>query len=227
MKALILFCLSLSALYSSAQYKFLANNCSNQYDVKVFVANCESRMCGGKATLILYDKITGKEIETFHSLDLDFNLTDKQNEKLGWIELGKYQSPLVFGDFNFDGYEDMAIRNGSNGAYSSPSFDVYLSAANQKFELNAELTKLASENLGMFDVDKKRKELVIHLKSGCCYQQSISYQFFSKNKLTEVSSVIEDSSIGDDVTVITRRLIDGKMQKKVEKFKIKDYYTDN
>jgi len=227
MKALLFFCLSISALYSSAQYKFLANNSSNQYNVKIFVANCESRMCGGKATLILYDKITDKEIETFHSLDLDFNLTDKQNEKLGWIELGKYQSPLVFGDFNFDGYEDMAIRNGSNGAYSSPSFDVYLSSANLKFELNAELTKLASENLGMFDVDKKRKELVIHLKSGCCYQQSISYQFSSKNKLTEVSSVIEDSSIGDDVTVITRRLVDGKMQKKVEKFKIKDYYTDN
>lgn len=216
-----------SAFSLKAQYKFLANNCSNQYNVKVFVANCEGRTCNGKATLILYDKITGKEIETFHSLDLDFNLTDTQDAKLGWIALGKYQSPLVFGDFNFDGLEDMAIRNGSKGIYSSPSFDVYLSLANQKFTLNAELTKLASENLGMFDVDRKQKELIIHLKSGCCYQQSINYKNDSKNTLTEVCSVIEDSSIGDDVTVITRKLVNGKMTKKVEKFKIKDYYSEN
>ncbi|WP_156166697.1 hypothetical protein [Pedobacter sp. BMA] len=227
MKRLVMMSLLvLAGLFAQAQYTFLANNCSGQYNVKVFVASCEGGNCGGKATLVLSDKITGKEIEPFHSLDLDFNLTDKQNARLGWVELGKYQSPLIFGDFNFDGFEDMAIRNGNNGAYSSPSFDVYLGSANQKFTLNPEFTKLASENLGMFEVDRKTKELTIHLKSGCCYQQRITYKVTTKDIPSEVSSVIEDSSIGDDVTVITRKLVDGKMQKKVEKFKAKEYYIE-
>ena len=218
--------LVLAGFFARAQYTFLANNCSEQYNVKVFVATCEGGNCGGKATLVLSDKITGKELEPFHSLDLDFNLTDKQNARLGWVELGKYQSPVIFGDFNFDGVEDMAIRNGNNGAYSSASFDVYIGSANQKFSLNPDLTRLASENLGMFEVDRKSKELTIHLKSGCCYQQRISYKVTTKDIPSEVSSVIEDSSIGDDVTVITRKLVDGKMQKKVEKFKAKEYYSE-
>lgn len=225
MKNLFIFCVLLSiTLSAKAQFKFLANNSSNQYNAKIFVANCENGACGGKATIIIYDKISEKELETFHSVDLDFGLTEKQHAELGWIDLGKYQSPLIFGDFNFDGYEDIAIRNGSNGTYASPSYDVYTASASDKFTLNKELTKLASENLGMFDVDRKLKTLAIHLKSGCCYQQTINYKIDTKNILTQVSSVIEDSSIGDDVTVITQKLVEGKMKKTVEKFRIKDYY---
>ncbi|TCD07054.1 hypothetical protein EZ449_14785 [Pedobacter frigidisoli] len=225
MKNLFVFCVFISFTFSAkAQFKFLSNNSSTQYNAKIFVANCENGACGGKATIILYDKISEKELETFHSADLDFGLTEKQNAQLGWLDLGKYQSPLIFGDFNFDGLEDMAIRNGSNSAYASPSYDVYLASANNKFILNKELTKLASENLGMFDVDRKLKTLTVHLKSGCCYQQAISYKIDTKSFLTEFLSVIEDSSIGENVTVITQKLVDGKMKKTVEKFKTKDYY---
>ncbi|MNK81792.1 hypothetical protein D3C87_1015470 [compost metagenome] len=210
--------------YAKAQFKFTANNSSNNFKAKIFVENCTTGHCNGKATIILYDKITDQEMQTFTSKDLDFGLTEMQNAQLGWLDLGKYQTPLIFGDFNFDGTEDLAIRNGNNGAYASPSYDIYLSI-NNKFVPNAALTKLASENLGLFDVDKKNKQLAIHLKNGCCFDKTINYKFDVKKELYEDSSVIEDSSIADNVTVITQKLVDGKIKKTVQKFKFKDYYN--
>lgn len=225
MKNILVFCFLLFVTgYAKAQFKFLALNSSNQYKAKIFVANCADGACGGRATIILYNKATETELQTFNSVDLDFSLTEKQNANLGWLDLGKYQTPLIFGDFNFDGLEDIAIRNGSNGAYSGPSYDIYLNSIVSKFILNKELTKLASENLGMFDVDRKLKQLAIHQKDGCCYDKTINYTFEDKKGLIETSSIIEDSSIGDDVTVITQKTVDGKIKKTVQKFKIKDYY---
>ncbi|QDW26173.1 XAC2610-related protein [Pedobacter sp. KBS0701] len=226
MKSLIIFCGILMITNTlKAQFKFLANNSSDQYKAKIFVDKCEGNACSGKATIIVYDKVRDREIDTFHSDGLEFGLTETQNAKLGWLELGKYQTPLIFGDFNFDGLEDLAIRNGSKGAYSSPSYDVYLAAAENKFLLNNELTKLASENLGMFDVDKKLRQVSIHQKDGCCFDKTINYKFDAKKAPYEDSSVIEDSSIADYVTVITQKLVDGKMKRTVQKFKMKDYYN--
>lgn len=225
MKNLICACAFLLISHcAKAQFKFTANNSSNNFKAKIFVENCTTGHCNGKATIILYDKITDQEMQTFTSNDLDFGLTEMQNAQLGWLDLGKYQTPLIFGDFNFDGIEDLAIRNGNNGAYASPSYDVYLSV-NNKFVLNAPLTKLASENLGLFDVDKKNKQLSIHIKNGCCFDKAINYKYDAKQVLYEDSSVIEDSSIADYVTVITQKLVDGKMKKTVQKFKFKDYYN--
>lgn len=226
MKSLIIFCsIVLVTNTSKAQFKFLANNSSDQYKAKIFVDKCVGNACGGKATVIIYDKVTDREIDTFHSEDLDFGLTETQNAKLGWLELGKYQTPLIFGDFNFDGLEDLAIRNGNHGAYSSPSYQVYLTSKENKFLLSNELTKLASENLGMFDVDKKTKQIAIHQKDGCCFDKTINYKFDAKNVPYEDSSVIEDSSIADIVTVITQKIVDGKIKRTVQKFKMKDYYN--
>lgn len=214
------------AMHAQGQYKFLDNTSSNQYEAKIFVANCENGLCGGKGTIILYDKISGAELQTFNSPDLQFSLTEKQDAKLGWLPLGKYQSPLIFGDFNFDGHEDIAIRNGSKGAYDSPSYNIYTAASATKFNIDTRLSELASNNLGMFAVDKKNQRISIMEKSGCCYQKTISYKQDSKKQWFVIESVIEDSSIGDEVVVITQKLINGKMQKTVEKFKTKDYYEN-
>ncbi len=131
----------------------------------------------------------------------------------------------MFGDFNFDGLEDIAIRNGNNGAYASPSYDIYLSSKENKFLKSGELTKLASENLGMFDIDKQTKQIAIHQKDGCCFDKTVNYRFNAKNLPYEDSSIIEDSSIADVVTVITQKIVDGKVKKTVQKFKLKDYYN--
>jgi hypothetical protein len=190
------------------------------------VADCENGLCGGKGTVILYDKISGAELTTFHSTDLEFSLTEKQDAKLGWLPLGKYQSPLIFGDFNFDGREDIAIRNGNKGAYDSPSYDIYTATSSTQFNIDTRLSQLASNNLGMFSIDKKNQRISVLEKTGCCYQKTISYKQDSKKQWIIVESVIEDSSIGNEVVVITQKLINGKMEKTVEKFKTKDYYEN-
>lgn len=84
MKSLIIFCSILLITHTSkAQFKFLANNSSNQYKAKIFVDKCEGNACSGKATIIIYDKVSDSEVNTFHSEDLDFGLTETQNAKLG------------------------------------------------------------------------------------------------------------------------------------------------
>ena len=75
MRSLIIFCsILLIASTSKAHFKFLANNSSEQYKAKIFVDKCEGNACSGKATVIVYDKITNREIDTFHSEDLDLSL---------------------------------------------------------------------------------------------------------------------------------------------------------
>ncbi len=88
MKSLFIFC-GILLLFSNAQaqFKFLANNSSEQYKAKIFVDKCEGNACSGKATIIVYDKVNDREIDIFHSEDLDFGLTESQNAKLGWLEL--------------------------------------------------------------------------------------------------------------------------------------------
>ncbi|MDQ0970018.1 hypothetical protein QFZ20_005421 [Flavobacterium sp. W4I14] len=100
MKSLIIFCcILLIANTSKAQFKFLANNSSDHYKAKIFVDKCEGNACSGKATVIIYDKATDREVDTFHSEDLDFGLTETQNAKLGWLDLGKYQTRFNFWRF--------------------------------------------------------------------------------------------------------------------------------
>ncbi|MCZ4245626.1 XAC2610-related protein [Pedobacter punctiformis] len=210
-----------------AQYKLADHSSSEKYEAKINVENCIDGLCSGKATIILSDKITGKEIQTFRSNDLDFSLKTNQDPKTSTVELGKYQSPLIFGDFNFDGNEDIAIRNGSKSAYNDPSYDVYIFDGKNKFALDKELTTLASSNSGMFKIDRKSKQLSVYKKDGCCYNKTTNYRLDVKKGLLEVSSVIEDSSIGDYVTVITQKLVDGKTKRTIERFKTKEYYKED
>ncbi len=227
-KLFLVFTTSLLSTCAIAQNKFADNASSEKYQAKINVETCSEGLCTGKASIILLDKITGKEIQTFNSKDLDFSLKTHQDPKEGLVELGKYQSPLIFGDFNFDGHEDIAIRNGSNSAYSDPSYDVYVfNSSKSKFVINKELTNLASTNSGMFNIDRKNRQLSVYRKDGCCYNKTTYYKTDRKNGLTEISSVIEDSSIGDYVTVITQKVIDGKTKKTIERFKTKEYYKDD
>ena len=63
--------------------------------------------------------------------------------------------------FNFKGSEDLAIRNGYEGPYDGPSYDVYVfHKTKNKFVSSEDLSALTYENLGMFDVNSKRKRMI-------------------------------------------------------------------
>ncbi len=227
MKNLILFaCTSVFWLTTNAQYLFNDETSSADYKAKITVANYNAGLSNGQATIMLFDKITDQQIQIFSSNDLAFSLKENQDPNNGEVSLGKYQSPLIFDDFNFDGFDDIAIRNGHNTQYNGASFDIYtFNSVQKKFILDAELTRLASNNRGMFDLNKAAKQITIHQKEGCCYYKDITYQTNGEKKIAIVATVIEDATIGDNVTVITQKLINGKMSKIVQTFKTKEYYA--
>ena len=137
-------------------------------------------------------------------------------------------SGIIFEDFNFDGIEDIAIRNGNDGAYNGPSYDVFLfSKLKNRFVENAALTELASNNLGMFKVNKKTKTIETFTKSGCCWHQTTRYKVVN-NHPKKVYVFTEDAAGGsENMELITETLLpNGKWKKRTKKVKINDYYKE-
>jgi hypothetical protein len=154
-----------------AQRSFSVSDGSKLYSAKITVPGCEDKTCSGQGTVQLVLKKTGQVLQELASEDLYFFLDEKTAKPtVNVVQLYDEQSPLIFGDFNFDGTEDLAVRNGNNGAYGSPSYDIYVyNITRQKFVKSKELTELATTALGMFQVDQKQKRLRVLNKGGCCW----------------------------------------------------------
>lgn len=231
--SLIIIITNLLSLTSNAKtattkdFLFSINNGSNNYSASLVVEKCNTTNCEGKGIIKLTDKKTKKLVQTFNSENLYFFLDKKQKPTVNVIQLYNEQSPLIFGDFNFDGFEDLAIRNGNNSAYGGPSYDIYLYNKEKKLLLlNKSLTNLVVENLGMFQIDKKRKRIITFSKSGCCWHLTTEYTFIPNKGLVKVFELEEDAQNSDLVTVSTRKLIKDKWETKVKKYKIKEYYKN-
>ena len=207
------------------QKMFTISNASKNYKAKIQVQKCEDETCSGKGTVKLYAKNSSKLIQEFKSGDLYFNLDGNKNPS-DKMELYDQESPLVFGDFNFDQSEDVAIRNGNNSGYGGASYDVYVyNITKKQFVKSKELTKLASTNLGMFEVDKTRKRIITSEKSGCCWHKSTEFTVVPNSGLLKVHEVEEDASKGDDFVYVTeRKHVNGKWTKVTKKYPVKEYY---
>ena len=210
---------------SLGQNEFIINDGSDIYDAKISVDKCSEDNCEGKGTIKLFDKKTEKLFQTFISDDLYFFFDNSGNPTVNIIQLYNEQSPLIFEDFNFDGSEDLAIRNGNNSGYGGPSYDVYVYHQNKKkFVPSEELTQLAYENLGMFQTDRERKRIITFQKSGCCWHIMTEYTVVPKKGLVKVYELEEDAQGGEFVIVTTRELVNDKWIIKEETFKLDDYY---
>jgi len=210
---------------SLGQNEFIINDGSDIYDAKISVDKCSEDNCEGKGTIKLFNKKTEKLFQTFISDDLYFFFDNSGNPTVNIIQLYNEQSPLIFEDFNFDGSEDLAIRNGNNSGYGGPSYDVYVYHQNKKkFVPSEELTQLAYENLGMFQTDRERKGIITFQKSGCCWHITTEYSVVPKKGLVKVYELEEDAQGGEFVIVTTRELVNDKWIIKEETFKLDDYY---
>lgn len=211
-----------------AQKTFLLKDASKNFDVKITVAACEEDICEGKGTVYLMKKNQTRAFQTIQMPNIFLELGDDQRPTANLIELyGMNNSGVIFDDFNFDGAEDLSLRNGNEGGYGGPSYDVLLfSKTTGKFTKNNALTKLASENLGMFEVNKKTKTLETFTKGGCCWHQTARYKFI-KSRLVKVYVFTEDA-MGDGVKMklITERLVGGKWKKTVKTVLIDEYYKE-
>jgi hypothetical protein len=218
MKKLLIVIVLFCGAAQAQQQKFDIKNASKLYDVKIAVAKCDDSMCEGKATFTLYRKGSKKAFQVFNLPNTQFMLEGDGTAPVNETLLYDKQSALNFGDFNFDGIDDLALCDGPNGAYGGPSYQVYLySPKAKKFARNAGLTALGQENLGMFEVDKKKKLLTTFSKSGCCWHKMEQYKVVS-NRPVKVFEEIEDASIPDDekVKITTKRLVNGRWRTTVK-----------
>jgi len=222
-----------------SQRSFIDYELSDLYSVKITVAICENKTCSGMATIQISSKTNSSFNQIIQSENLYFYTDDENSTKIkksstykkqdGSIGVYKEDIPVTFEDYNFDGRIDVAIRNGNNGGYGSPSFDVYVyNITKKQFVLSKELTELASINLGMFQIDKNRKRIITNTKSGCCWHSTSEYEVVFRKGLQLVSEVIEDATIdeGKNVLVTERNLLNSKWQIKKKKYSINDYYKE-
>jgi hypothetical protein len=230
MKKINFFLLSLFffPFFASAQHIFSIKNGSKNYDALISIDTCDAEECLGFGTIKLLDKKSKKVVQTLTSENLSFYLDKNSQPTVNIVQLYNEQSPLIFDDFNFDGSEDLAIRNGNESGYGGPSYDVYVyNITKKKLVLSGELTKLATENLGMFGVDHKRKRLVTFSKSGCCWHQTVEYAVVPKKGLVMVYELIEDATVGNDEVLVTEKeLVSKKWVVKKKKYKTEDYYKE-
>ncbi len=210
-----------------AQQSFIIKEGSQKYIAAITVEGCKDNTCEGKGTIKLTDKNTNKVLQVLASDDLYFYLDSSFKPTVNVIELYDEQSPLIFEDFNFDGAQDLAIRDGNNGSYGGPSYDVYVfNSTKKRFVISGVLTNLANENLGMFQTDAKRKRLITFAKSGCCWHITTEYKVIPNKGLQKVYELEENALDGEFVIVTTRNLVNNKWINKSKKFKIEDYYKN-
>ncbi|MFJ5379703.1 lysozyme inhibitor LprI family protein [Pectobacterium sp. CHL-2024] len=203
----------------------LITKASDQWDFVLGVAKCNLdpsySTCEGPGTLDIFKKGSGELFQRITMENMFIELNKKGETTVNLVEVyGENNSGLVIDDANFDHHADIILRNGNNGAYGGPSYDVYLfDVEKQQFTLNAPLTELASSNLGLFEIDGKRKTITTSTKSGCCWHQSSTYQI-ANNKPVLIAETTEDYSEEKKAMVATtRELVGGKwnVKEKIEK----------
>jgi hypothetical protein len=195
------------------------------FDIKVVIGKCKAKDCSGPATFSFYKKGGTRAYQVIslpRTIDPGWGETD-----MNVSDLYDDQNMIYVDDFNFDGMDDVAISDGANGFHGKASYRIYLSSrAAGKFVFNKAFSAL-SKHFGMFEVDKKKKEIETRDKSGCCYHITERYTVL-KNRPVK-TYVFEEDALGGDgnVTLTTRTLVKGKWKTTKKVMKTDDYYTDN
>lgn len=202
---------------SFAQRTFDLKDASKYFDIKVKVEKCDDSTCVGAASFSFYKKGGSVAYQVINLDDTYVDLSEGGEPVVNQTLLYDKQSVVNVDDYNFDGMEDVAICNGTNGSYNMPSYSVYLSSrAAEKFVYNAKLSDLGL-HLGMFQVLKDKKQLETFDKSGCCWHITERYLVVN-NRPVKVFEEIEDATIPDEtkVKVTTKILVKGKWTTKVK-----------
>ncbi|MBX7062187.1 MAG: hypothetical protein K1X52_11045 [Pyrinomonadaceae bacterium] len=204
-----------------SQTSFDIKNASKYFDVKVEVATCDEHSCTGEAKFSFYKKNSPTPYQVIELADTYVQLDDGK-PLVNVTRLYDDQSVINVGDYNFDGMEDVAICNGTNGSYNGPSYDVYLSNRRQKKFVYSEAFTLLGSHLGMFEVNKKAKTLETFDKSGCCWHITERYKVV-RDEPIKIFEMVEDATTGidDRVKITTKTLVRGKWKTSVRYEKMK------
>lgn len=214
----IFFCLFAAASASAEPLSCQLSDPANRYSVDVTIEHPPTQNFEPVAAqVILRDKSSGEVLQRIDTADaVDLVPLNDSAKALRCDE----QRLVVFGDFNFDGHQDLALRDGNDGGYGAASYDVYLFKPSSPVLVpNKALSALTREPyLGLFEVDGAARHLVTHAKSGCCWRQSSTWQVKDNSpvKVTEIIEVAQRPSEGSPlmpagyIDVTQRELKDGK-----------------
>lgn len=138
-----------------------------------------------------------------------------QSTPIQHIDLPKVslEPQIVIGDFNFDGQEDFAIKNGDTGSYNSPSYDVFLfDAGHRRFVYNEPLTTLIAQTMGMFAIDPARKWIQTDNKGGCCHHETTTYRIVRDRP--EPVAVHSETLVADGtrLEIVDETIVNGRWQ---------------
>jgi hypothetical protein len=211
---------------ASAKSSFVVKDASRTYNVEVVLDKCDNDLCRGKASVKLLDKTTEQVVQQFESDDFYVSSDMTKNSLLqspsspAELHQDDISQTVIFGDFNFDGYEDVAIAD------EERAYNVYVyNISRKKFIHSEELSALTTE-YGMFIVDEKRKRLeVMTAKIGCCLHAYTEYSVIPKKGLVEVSNreeEVKSTSKGNRLVVTTNDLVSGRWVRNVKTYKMDD-----
>jgi hypothetical protein len=210
-----------------AQHTFDLKNASKFFDIKVNVEKCEDGSCTGKATFSFYKKGSTKAYQVITLPDTYIDTSEGGVPAVNETMLYDKQSVIVVDDFNFDGMEDVAICDGTNGGYGMPSFQIYLSSrAAGKFVHSPAFSELG-QHLGMFDVDKENKTIQYMDKSGCCWHETTRYKIIGGRPvkvwvLTEDATGFDEKANKRIVKTTEKTLVRGRWRSKMTVERVKD-----
>lgn len=204
----MLFLILLMPFFATAQQSFDLIDFSDEFSAKIIVDDHqENSDLETNCTLNIYQKKSGKLVFSKPAFYSEYDMEDsKVKSNIKEIPYGE-QSILIFEDFNFDGKEDIALRNGNYSCYGGPAYEIYLADKNA-FVYNESFTELGSNYCGMFTVDNEKKQLQTMTKSGCCWHQFSTY-VVENNQVVPVE-IIEESYSGFLVDYSVQKRINGK-----------------
>lgn len=217
MKILLPVVIVIFAATAFAQKTFDIKDASKFFDIKVKVADCEETSCKGRSTFSFYKKGSSVPYQVISLQDTYIQLSTEGEPLVNTTLLYDAQSVINIDDYNFDGMEDVAICNGTNGSYGGPSYNIYLSSrAAKKFVYSKPFSALA-EHLGMFTLDKQKKQLETFDKSGCCWHITERYSVIG-GRPVKVFEEVEDATIQDEtkVKLTTKTFVNGKWKRSVK-----------
>ena len=116
-------------------------------------------------------------------------------------------------DATCDGQEDLALTDTQEGPYGGLTYAVFV-ADGPSLKLSEELSAITRENIGLFDVDRRRQRLLAFSKSSCCIHYLRQYAFLPRagggRVVTFVDEVEQNQQEPEHGEVIHRRLVRGR-----------------
>lgn len=160
----------------------------------------------------VYDKQSGAELIQVHSEEMLVETGTESGEVNVDVHERSYgeQAVLIYDDFNFDGIEDLALRDGHFSCYSGPSFQVFLGTPDG-FRHSAAFTALAQNYCGMFVYDKNAQQISTSTRSGCCRHRLSTFSVHNGEPVIEAETEIVYSEITGLLSETRSQSVNGRI----------------